>query len=115
MQCFSVGEVMTILGGTICPIPTKCPQCSLVRKTDKHTLTLQMPAGKQKHLGCKPLERGVLAVWAVCLTAGLPQSADGPRRQGKIQKLKLHSAPNPQMGRGMVRSDKYWPRRSHSS
>lgn len=63
-----------------------------------------MPAGKQEHLGCKPLERSVLAVWTACLTAELPPSADGSRRQGKIQKLKLHSALHPGGGRCQMMS-----------
>lgn len=59
-----------------------------------------------------PGEELFLAIWSVCLTARLPQSADGSRRQGKNQKLKLHSA---QGRRGMVPSDEYWPRRCQPS
>lgn len=50
-----------------------------------------------------------LAVWTVCPTAGLPQSADGARRHGKIQKLKHHSAFHHVLGgMSVVPSDAHW-------
>ena len=108
--------VVPCFTGHPCPIPIKCPHSApWSPRQSELPLPSRCPLRSRTTSGYKPLEGSVSCTVDSLPDCGLPQSTDGSRRQGKMQKLKHRSAFHHIPKGWRVPAEKRWPWRSHPS
>ena len=108
--------VVPCFTGHPCPIPIKCPHSApWSPRQSELPLPSRCPLRSRTTSGYKPLEGSVSCTVDSLPDCGLPQSTDGSRRQGKMQKLKHRSAFHHIPKGWRVPAEERWPWRSHPS